>query len=357
MNVLYDSQIFSFQRFGGISLYFAKLIQYVPGLGTEALISSRNTVNYHICEVQSNMRSLNIKSKLSRAALSGYNLLSDAYAVTTRKYDILHSTYYLNTHAYLYEAVSRPHVITIHDMIPEVAPKYFRFNPHFKKRKFCELSDAIFCNSLATRNDLIRVYSLPPEKIFVIHHGVENGSRTQEKKIPVPPRYVLFVGKRDAYKNFTVVPQALQILRERVPDLELICVGGGPFSASERALLTDVGMAGQARQISATSGQLAFLYRNARCLIFPSFHEGFGLPVLEAMAEGCAPVISDIPCFREIADELAVFVDPGDPASVADGIAQAVAGEITREKFAERVRSFSWEETARKANAVYKNLV
>ena len=357
MKVMYDSQIFSFQKFGGISLYFAKLIQHLPDAGAQPFLPCRNAVNYHICEHFPDVRYRSLESKPARAALYAYNIVNDVSAAVAREYDVLHSTYYLRPHRYLYKVVDRPHVITIHDMIPEIAPQFFRRNPHFDKIKYCQFADAIFCNSEATKKDLVRIYTVPQNKIFVIHHGVDSRRVVQEEQVATPGRYVLFVGKRDAYKNFTVLPRALQMVRERYPDLGLVCVGGGKFTQSELTLLRESGLIDRASQISASSAQLAFLYRRAQSLVFPSLYEGFGLPVLEAMAQGCVPVISDIPCFREIADGAAIFIQPEDPRSVAEGVLRAMARDVDKQQFVERVKAFSWEETTRKAMNIYRTLV
>jgi glycosyltransferase involved in cell wall biosynthesis len=191
-----------------------------------------------------------------------------------------------------------------------------------------------------TRRDLADLYAIPAERITVIPHGVdpafgpgENGAHD----------YLLYVGAIQARKDPIAAAEAAE-------NVGLPLVVAGP--EREPALARELERHGADLRGYVEKDELARLYRGAACLVLPSRYEGFGLPVLEAMACGTPVVAHSDPALREVAGDVAVYAEPG---GLADAIRQALA---QRERLAaaglERARLFSWEETARRTLDVYR---
>ena len=199
-------------------------------------------------------------------------------------------------HPTYYKLTPRPSgtrlVITVYDMIHEKFPHYYpRDDPTAAlKRVACLTADAIICISESTRRDLLEYYPALEAKTSVVYlaatagFGVA-GAALEEPRDQRP--YALFVGGRLGYKGFDVALEAWQLLQRTAPELRLICAGGGNFSAAEFAAIRKRGLGAKISQTAASEGELAALYRQAALVICPSRYEGFGLPVLEAMACGC----------------------------------------------------------------------
>ena len=194
-----------------------------------------------------------------------------------------------------------------------------------------------------TRRDLVRAYGIAESKIAVISHGVDPVFRPAQR----PSRdYALFVGAVQERKN----PRAA-LDATRQTGLPLVVAG----PVKDRDLAAELTRGG-ARVVGYVDRlELAGLYRNAACLVFPSRFEGFGLPVIEAMASGTPVVCTDEPALREVGGEAAVFV----PAErLAEGIERALADRAWLvEAGLTRSRLFSWEETARRTVAVYQEVL
>ena len=191
-----------------------------------------------------------------------------------------------------------------------------------------------------TKRDLVDLYAIAPERITVIPHGVDpafgpggNGAHD----------YLLFVGAIQARKDPIAAAEAAE-------SVGLPLVVAGP--EREPALARELERHGADLRGYVEKDELARLYRGAACLVLPTRYEGFGLPVLEAMACGTPVVAHSDPALREVAGDVAVYAEPG---GLADAIRQALA---QRERLAaaglERARLFSWEETARRTLDVYR---
>lgn len=170
----------------------------------------------------------------------------------------------------------------------------------------------------------------------------------------------LFVGVRTGYKRFDLAVDVMKALIRDNPQLHFVVVGGGDFSASERAQLHAAGLAERTVRLTPTDTQLAAVYRRARFFLFPSEYEGFGLPTLEALASGTPSILADASCSREIGGTAASYFTPG---AVDEAIAlarHALTDAATRAAAVEgprRARMFTWAETARRTAEVYRELL
>ncbi len=194
-----------------------------------------------------------------------------------------------------------------------------------------------------TKRDLIELYGLPEERVVVTPLGVDP---TFGPGDPAPDSYLLFVGAIQPRKDPLAAARAAGKL-----GLRLVVVG----PEKDASLAAELRRAGAELRGYVPKDELARLYRGAACLVFPSQYEGFGLPVVEAMASGTPVVAAPDPALQEIAGDAAVFAEQGD---LAEAVERALADrERLRAAGFERARRYTWEETARRTLAVYREVL
>ena len=130
------------------------------------------------------------------------------------------------------------------------------------------------------------------------------------------------------------------------PELALLCVGGGAFDSDERRLFRRLGLENRVFQTGLDEAALSSAYAGALALVFPSLAEGFGLPIIEAQSMGCVPVLSNIPCFREIGGEGALFFAPGNADECSAALQELAANRVLKQRLIERagvgLKRFDW---------------
>ncbi len=267
----------------------------------------------------------------------------------------------------------RRSVITVHDLnflyypqfLTAESRRYYNQQIHWAVRR----ADHILADSHATRADLVARLSVPPEKVTTVHLAAdpafhplpEEEVRRIVTRYGLKPGYLFFVGTLEPRKNVPGLLQAYHLLLERkVTTAPLVLVGGKGWLYDEIfERVTALGLTEQVRFIhDAPDGDLPGLYNGASVLAMPSFYEGFGLPVLEAMACGTPVVAAARASLPEVVEEAGLLVNPDD----AEDIAQALARVLTDEPLRARLRElglvqaarFTWEETARRTLAVYQ---
>jgi glycosyltransferase involved in cell wall biosynthesis len=251
-------------------------------------------------------------------------------------------------------------VITVHDlsftghrdlMDPFDRTVFRAFVPRSLRR-----AARVLVGSQWTLQLLAERYRVPSEKMVVTPYGVDPVFTPDGPRMDDDP-YLLFVGALQPRKDPLCAVRALARLD---PGLQLTFVGpekrGGDDVRREAARL---GLERRVRFLGhVPKEELSALYRGAECLVLPSRDEGFGLPVLEAMAVGTPVVASTAGALPEIAGEAAVLVPPRDPAALAEGVERALADrDRLRGLGLERSRRFTWQETARRTAAVYEELL
>lgn len=272
---------------------------------------------------------------------------------------------------HLLPKVNVPTIMTVHDLIFERYPQHHTWrNVQFLRYampRFVRAATAIIAISQQTRDDLLEFYNTPPEKIHVIYEGIdarfhpasaEEIARVKAEYSPDRP-WLLMVGTLEPRKNHAAAIRALRILKREGYPHRLLCVGGkgwlfGQVNAlvSELGLTNDVVFAGY-----APDADLPALYSGAACSLVPSLYEGFGFPVLEAMACGVPVVCSNTSSLPEVAGDAAVLVPPSDYHALAD----AVRLVLTQTEYADSLRAqgiaqaakFRWEKCAAETAALY----
>lgn len=271
--------------------------------------------------------------------------------------DIFHSSYYTPCPWH------GPSVVTVFDLIAE---RLFYLSPGWAvsdialKRSAIHAASRCICISQTTANDLLSYYPELSGRIRVIPLGADHliKQTTHSKSENSPGKFILFVGYREQYKNFWLLPSAM--LDKAWPPDHVLHVVGSPAAEHELALLKQYGLLDRVRFLGRMSdADLGREYQSAACFVFPSLLEGFGLPVLEAQINGCPVALSDIPVFHEVAGDAAVFFDPRVGERLAEAVAIACEPESRRrlvEAGYENVRRFTWDHTAEQTLAVYQEV-
>jgi glycosyltransferase involved in cell wall biosynthesis len=241
-------------------------------------------------------------------------------------------------------STSVPLVVTVLDLAvlrhPGMFNQWSRRYSRLAVPRVVQAAAAVITISEFTRCEVVRLLGAAPEKVYSIPIAVEAPFTADGQQ--ADGDYVLAVGTLEPRKNLALVQQAARALA--VP---LRVVGAEGWGG--------VKIEGWLGRVS--DDELAALYRGARCLVYPSLYEGFGLPVLEAMACGTPVVTSRGGGTEEVAGDAAVLVDPLDPAAIAAGVEDAVARrDELRAKGLERARAFSWDRVARDTWAVYERV-
>jgi glycosyltransferase involved in cell wall biosynthesis len=242
---------------------------------------------------------------------------------------------------------SPPAASTILDLQHEFLPQNFgRAELEYRRRLYgltARRSRVVIAISEHARSTLIERLGLEPERVRTIHLGVD-----VERFRPAPgvarEPFLLYPANRWPHKNHERLFEAFAALRAEQPELRLVLTGTGHANVPD-------GVDARGR---VSPEALVDLYRRAHAVVFASLYEGFGQPVLEALACACPVACSDLPPLREVAGDAAVYFDPNDAASIA----HATRGAIARggASGAARAAQFTWDECARKHDAVYREL-
>jgi len=363
MNVLYDHQIFSHQKTGGISRYFCEIISELDKDDDfSAILPLMFHNNIYLNEMGHNgffVGNVNMRGKTK--LMYKLNELAMKYKMSTDSgsFDIVHPTYY---DPYILNSLAKkPMVLTIYDMTHERFPEFFSANDSTtaNKLKLANRADAILAISESTKNDIVEFFNVPAGKITVTHLASSFHATRRDDLNICDGRFILFVGSRAGYKNFTRFVEAMGMVADRYPDITLLCAGGGSFNAEESLYLTKCNV--KAKQIDVSDEVLASCYADAELFVFPSLYEGFGLPILEAFSMGCPVCISSTSSLPEVAGNAAVSFDPSSSESIAGAIVNVLGDRSMRESLIksghERLKEFSWEKTAQETKNVYKSLV
>jgi glycosyltransferase involved in cell wall biosynthesis len=249
-------------------------------------------------------------------------------------------------------------VVTVHDLSFEHLPDVMGLKDRllFKTQvpRSTRRADRVLTGSEWTKRDLVDRYGLDQDRITVTPYGVDPAFS------PDGPRaeghYALFVGAIQPRKDPLTAVEALALVNS---DLRLLLIGPEKLGAAQvRETVDRLGLGPRVDwKGHVDMEELARLYRGAAVLVFPSRYEGFGLPVVEAMASGTPVVATTAGAIPEVAGDAAVLVEPGDAAALADGIERALADrQRLVEAGLERARRYSWAQTARRTLDVYREL-
>jgi len=270
-------------------------------------------------------------------------------------------------------------LVTVHDLsflrYPEGADPRLRAYLMDAVPRSVRRADHVLADSQNTRDDLVALLGVPPEKITVVYPGVEPRFRPLDdpgvlsavrERYRLPERFILHVGTLEPRKNLVRLMEAYALLSEHgvaTDEVSLVVAGGrgwlyeGIFQAVER-----LGLAGRVTFTGFVRDEdLPALYNLADLFVFPSVYEGFGLPPLEAMACGTPVVVSNTSSLPEVVGQAGLLVSPTDVGALAEAMARALRnGELRarlRARGLEQARRFTWQKVAEETLRAYRSLV
>jgi glycosyltransferase involved in cell wall biosynthesis len=265
-------------------------------------------------------------------------------------------------------------VVTIHDVIYRIHSEAHAGWRSLAMRALVPLaarrSDRVIVPSRATREDLIRLLRVPAEKIDLVPNGLGaspaarwDSEEELRRRYALGTRpFVLTVSLKRPNKNLLRLLEAMALIPgERRPIL-ILAGHATPYEDELRARADELGLGESTRFLGwVSSEELEGLYRSATCFVFPSLYEGFGLPVLEAMARGTPVACSNRGALIEVADDAALLFDPEQPDAIAAAIEKLLAEPMERERLSragrEQAAGFTWAEAARRTLQTYESAV
>jgi glycosyltransferase involved in cell wall biosynthesis len=369
MKILYDHQIFTLQEFGGISRSFYELLK--RGLKDDSL-------EMEVALKYSNNAYLNkstypgIHSFFPGTKLRGrYRFINWANTAVSKKavkkgdFDIFHPTYY--GAEFLKDIpANKPFTITFLDTIHERLSHKFEGlgadkEIYNNKKVLLERASRVITISESTKKDIVEIFGVDARKIEVIYLGssFDISFANNDRLIDAP--YILFVGNRSMYKNFTFFLEAIAPVLADNNELLLVCAGGRPFTEEEITQIKELNLLEQVIYKNVDDRILANLYRYAVAFAFPSLYEGFGIPVLEALACGCPCLLSNNSSLPEVAGDAALYFDPSDADSIAASLNKMLGSQELRTELVtkglEREKLFSWDKNYAETVKFYRSLI
>lgn len=368
IRVIVDGTIYSQQRYGGISRCFTEMLSHLGNHQGELEIilhlpsecQGRGPSGEWIRTIQDiAVRPKRVLDDISKRATISY--------IRSLRPQIYHSTYY--TLPYWPKLKS---ITTVHDFVHETYQALMGDRRRIveQKKNAIEKADAVIAVSDSTKEDILIHTNVEESRIVVIHHGIsgiflslsssEEEIQAFKRKHQIGSSYWLFVGRRGLYKNFSTLLRAF-VQVAKANDDYLIAVGGEDrLDPWQIDLLIRNRLERRVKLLHAASdADLKIAYSGAMAFVYPSLSEGFGIPLIEAMACGTPVIASDIPVFHEVAGNAAVYFRPNDYEVLADimtGLRNTSSAKDIREYGKERAKSFSWRIASEKLYEVYRSI-
>jgi glycosyltransferase involved in cell wall biosynthesis len=356
------------QTYGGVAKSFAELInvyQENPNLGVEPLLTFTRSNNKYLqqsphFDLKPQRNFLTASGGLSTLLTLGPIRTGSSYwaggpAINNSK-QILHASYYRPT--WLERKSAEKLIVTVHDFIPEYLGWTGVRNPHIGKKRICTKADKIISVSHVTTEALIDLYGISEDRIETIHHGVRLKSfpdRAQERELPSTPS-ILYVGNRTGYKNFQVLLKSLKLAVSKNIDVQLI-TAGPELTVDEKSGNEFLFQTDKWKHFTAPDDEvLGRLYKKATVHVATSLMEGFGMTLLESMSYGTPTLLSNIPVFREVAGENAVYFESTSEESLLsklESILESSTYEFYSKASIDHANNNSWDQTAQKYAKVY----
>jgi len=368
LEVIVDGLVYQLQERGGISRLFSeimprmcdvddslKMLLLTQGRLRQPLPVHRSITHRAIPPMERYLK----PKRIWKSAVPSVNRLIRQLWVGSGEGRIWHSTYYSVPNMWQGRSVA-----TLHDMIFERFPEFFkgRNADLFRetKRRCVESAQAIICVSETTRREVRNFYNLGNDRLHVVPNAYSDVFRRIEQfdqnEFPIGEPFLLYIGKRSKYKNFDLLIEAYASWTGK-KDIALVLVGCRPWSDQEKKQLDRLNIHNRVHILSSvTDEELCRLYNRAVAFVYPSLYEGFGIPLLEAMACGCPIIASRIPSTLEVAGDYPIYFNPTDAEELRASLETALSEGRRPERLLlglEKTASYSWDHTAKKTLKVY----
>lgn len=362
MDVIVDGYIYSAQKKGGISRIFNEVLPILCSL--DSSLSIKILMQARKFDLNGQIEQIIIPNpekyfrpwslwKEFHPILNGLLLKQ---RIKQTKNNVFHSTYYRSLKGW-----QGRQVLSVYDLIHEKYPSLFidtRKVLYLKSQAF-KRADHIVCISRTTKEDLVHYYDIPDKKISIGLLAYNEHFRIVESaqincRVDVP--FILYIGGRSMYKGFSDLINAYSQWKF-CHDVLLIVVGD-EWTKQEAALLSKLGIEGRVLLFgNINDQQLCDLYNQAKAFIYPSHYEGFGIPLLEAMACGCPLIASDISSTREVAGTIPFYFEVANSENLGDVLNMCVEKDLRNSKQVyaglDWARQYSWQKTAQVFIDVY----
>lgn len=376
MRIGFDAHSFIDSRPSGIAEYIIKILEILDSEKTECFLFSRKE------------QKLKIKNEHFHSIVDeGHSELPKPYwdnfilpdIIKKNKIDLYHAAGNFGVPSCRQNLCKM--VLTIHDIAPAVLVDYYKKQSLMTYRDYmvfpglsARFADKIIAVSENTKNDVVKVFNINPDKIDVIHQGTnekikqdlhKNILKAYQEKYNFGDNYVVYLSEIGLRKNHDRLIEAFDIFKKNdKQDIKLLLIGKA-HSELVNPLKKTVNELGQDKNIIfldfMPEKDLAVLLTFAKLMIFPSLYEGFGLPLLEAMSCGCPVVCSNNSSLPEVGGDAVLMFDPYNTEEMAYIIKKAIDNDALRKELVkkgfERIKKFSWRKTQKKTFEIYKKLL
>jgi glycosyltransferase involved in cell wall biosynthesis len=373
MEVVIDGVVYQLQSRGGISRIFSEVLPrmcdidetlritlFTQGWLKGVLPQHQHIIHRSIPSVRKYLR----PSCVWQFVLPGIERFIHKLWIGTGKRKIWYSTFYTVPTRWDGRLIT-----SVYDMIHERYCDFYNGanSDKFRERKRRSITraDKVICISETTRQDVHHFYGLDLDSIYVVHLACSEIFRKLESPKLVPNKlgnqpFLLYIGGRSHYKNFNLLVEAFSIWPHR-KDVTLVLVGGKPWSDDEESRLLKLGIRDSVQVLTNVDDQtLCQLYNQAIAFVYPSLYEGFGIPVMEAMACGCPVIASNIPSTVEVAGDCPIYFDPVKVDSLVNAL-DILLSDGRKHKRIEaginRVAMYSWDKTAAEMLKICRQLI
>jgi glycosyltransferase involved in cell wall biosynthesis len=359
MQLFLDNIVFSIQKAGGVSVYWYELLRGICNSNLSINFLNARSGSENIFEQKIDYKRFNciresrIPSKYLRYLPMRYPLPATA---------VFHGGYLRVS-----PQKNIVNILTIHDFAHErkLATGFPRGMANIMQKAYgIKRADGIICISDSTKKELLHFYpATNPAKIKIIYHGIANDFYPLDKSItpryspslPLKEKYILYVGARNNYKNFSV---ALEVMQQLPDTFKLVIVGGEPWQEKEIKNI-DNRLHGRYQIFPAiSSADLNVLYNYAVCLLYTSAYEGFGFPPGEAMKAGCAVISTNMTAMSEVVGKAGLLVDKADAAAFVNKVRLLEDDHYRQQLIAaglQQAKQFSWEKSVAETIGFYKD--
>jgi len=367
IKIFYDGVMFYKEKYGGISNVYREILKR---LSDNADFRCAITLpNNNACEEITKINKYLIpKIRPNRYYPYYWKILNEFY-LNKFKPDIFHSTYY--TEPIFNIKVKK--ILTIHDMINEIYCNYINTkacNRFVKfKKHLVDNADFIICVSNSTKNDVLNYYEVDSSKICVIYNSINEifkGEESEDKKVIFRRKYellrpyILYVGRiAGVHKNFALLLKSYVENNLINSKRDLVIVSSDNYTSDESRQIDKFGP--RIRKFAKlTVQELKMIYNCADIFVYPSKYEGFGIPILEAMACGTPVLASGTSSIPEVGGNAALYFDPNSYEDLYTKLKELIESEVLKKRLIksgyENIKRFSWEKNVGKLCEIYKTL-